>query len=345
MQAYLCFLEEKETKLNLQTTIAMVTQNAAIAALSSTALISLAPNVLLFLFPHFASGEGRSSKFLSLGQALAAGGLLGDVFLHVVPHSGGSHDVGLWILLGFSLFLLTDMLLRSMGGNSHGHHHHDKTKSPESKTSTVLLNLTADSLHNFTDGLAIGTSFANFTGNVGNGSVLNLVQSRGGLATLSILFHEIPHELGDFAILVKSGFSKREAIFAQFGTAVSAMLGCVVGLEAADLAGDSLIFITSGGFVYLATVNILPDILDETASLRFRLTQLLFFSFGVAFLYAVCLLEEMSGEHGHSHGHHDHHDEARHLHEDHGHGHDHGHHHGHGHGHGHDHNHHHFVEL
>ena len=133
----------------------MVSQNAVIAALSSTALISLAPNVLLFLFPHFASGEGQNSKILSLGQALAAGGLLGDVFLHVVPHSGGSPDVGLWILLGFSIFLLTDMVMRSLGhDHQHDHQHKEsdkKTKdssSGENWTSTVLLNLTADAMHN-----------------------------------------------------------------------------------------------------------------------------------------------------------------------------------------------------
>ena len=170
--------------------------------------------------------------------------------------------------------------------------------------------------------------------------MVDLMKTRGGLATLSILFHEIPHELGDFAILVKNGFSKQDAIMAQFGTAFAAMIGTSVGLLAKEMAGDSLVLITSGGFVYLATVNILPDILNEKASLRFRLAQLVFFGFGVAFLYAVCLLEEMDGGgHGHGHGHHEHqedHHEEHHEdhheehHEEHGH-HD---HHDHGHGHG-----------
>ena len=69
----------------------MVSHNAIIAAFSSTALISIAPNVLLFLFPKYGSGEGEHSAFLSLGQAIAAGGLLGDVFLHVIPHSLSGH--------------------------------------------------------------------------------------------------------------------------------------------------------------------------------------------------------------------------------------------------------------
>lgn len=145
------YTKKKKSRLNQSI---MVSQNAIVAAFSSTALISLAPNVLLLLFPKFAAGEGHSSKSLSLGQALAAGGLLGDVFLHVVPHSGGSHSVGLWILLGFSIFLLTDMLMRSMGGghsHSHSHSHDhgkDEKKCEETKTSTILLNLTADALHN-----------------------------------------------------------------------------------------------------------------------------------------------------------------------------------------------------
>ncbi len=135
------------TTIYSSTIVNMVAQNAIVAAFTATGLISLAPNVLLLLFPKFAAGEGHNSRGLSLGQALAAGGLLGDVFLHVVPHSGGSHDVGLWILLGFSVFLLTDMLMRSMGGG-HNHNHKNGEKCEETKTSTILLNLTADALHN-----------------------------------------------------------------------------------------------------------------------------------------------------------------------------------------------------
>lgn len=228
----------------------MVASNAIIAALLSTGLISLAPNVLLVLFPHYASGEGESSKFLALGQALASGGLLGDVFLHTIPHAQGQHDVGLWVLLGFGIFLVCDMMIRSLG-HSHAHQHNkeDHSHQESSKKSTVILNLAADALHNFTDGLAIGASFA--FESVEDLSVATLLASRGGLATLSILCHEIPHELGDFAILVKNGFSKNQAIMAQFGTAMTAMLGTIVGLFLHDLAGESLLFITAGGFVYL----------------------------------------------------------------------------------------------
>jgi solute carrier family 39 (zinc transporter), member 7 len=340
------------------------------AAFASTGLISLAPNLLLFLFPQVSVASSSSSlDWLSIGQALAAGGLLGDVFLHVIPHAAvsmmaapengghGSPSVGLWILLGFSIFLMTDMIVRSTTTSGHGHHHHhhhghdeghhdgtnDKNNSNKitpnngdniinhhsiphhHNTSTVLLNLAADALHNFTDGLAIGASFAH--AHISSSTLLGksttlvpssfwtefwmLLKSRGGLATLSILFHEIPHELGDYATLLKEGFTQRSAILAQFGTAVAALIGTGVGLIAHDYAGDRLVFVTAGGFVYLATVTILPDVLDETSSRhsswKFRASILFAFGIGMAFLYAVSLFEEMDESgHGHSHSHHSH---------------------------------------
>jgi hypothetical protein len=184
-----------------------------------------------------------------------------------------------------------------------------------------------------------------------------MLQSSGGLATtMSIMFHEIPHELGDFAILVKQGYSKHQAIMAQFGTAVAAMMGTYVGLMVSSIAhsriGDELLLVTAGGFVYLATVNILPELLDESnRSWKQRLIQLVVFALGIGLLYAVSLLEEKD-HHGHDHHHHhsfghdDHLDTPHHNHDiihehshphlystesqDHGYHHDHGHHHDHG---------------
>jgi zinc transporter 7 len=166
---------------------------------------------------------------LSIGQALATGGLLGDVFLHTLPHAimavkssdddglGHGHDeedhvamIGLAILSGFLIFFIFDVLVRSFGHeHEHEHHNHDYKHNDEHRqkksvfsSSTVILNLVADSLHNFTDGIAIGASFAgaaaatttvmNSTGNSNVfliHDVLNQIQSRGGLASLAVLFH------------------------------------------------------------------------------------------------------------------------------------------------------------
>ena len=313
-----------------------ISTEAITAAFLATLLISLAPNLILFLFPNYAQNGGRGAA-LSLGQALAAGGLLGDVFLHTLPHTimeGDSNNtVGQWVLIGFTTFLLFDLLVRSVNGGRHDHshsgantshdhsHNHGTNKSDEKEdkvssstptasifNSTVILNLAADALHNFTDGLAIGASFASSSGS--NDSVLALLKSRGGLASLSVLLHELPHELGDFAILVSNGMSKRQAIQAQFSTALAAFGGTLVGLVASTSIGhDVLIPFTAGGFVYLASVSILPEILEkQNVGVVLRILQVVAFGIGIAFMQLVAILEEMEGHdhggHHHSHGHH-----------------------------------------
>jgi len=106
-------------------------------------------------------------------------------------------------------------------------------------------------MHNFTDGIALGAAFA----------------SPNGLAkatVTAVLIHEIPHEIGDFTILMESGMTKFQAIKAQFVTAIAAFLGTLVGLFLAQRNEEwesGLLALTSGGFVYIATVGVLPSIL------------------------------------------------------------------------------------
>jgi len=333
---------------------------------------------------------------LSIGQALAAGGLLGDVFLHTLPHAmeeaaeeshggHGGHDghdghdhghlesIGLAILCGFLIFYLFDILVRSFGhDHDHNHHAHDgddkgsckaggrgssPTKTSSKFTSAVILNLVADSLHNFTDGIAIGASFAGVASSSSSSSssvaghdhtslisqVLSLTQSRGGLASLAVLFHEIPHELGDFSILVSAGMTKKQAIMTQFSTAIAAYCGTFFGLLGMEqmksvLGYDLMIPFTAGGFVYLAGVTILPSLLQEKRSFTMRIVQFMSFVIGISFMYFVAVLEHQEGG-GHSHSAHEHEHEHDHV-EDHSHGHvDHHDHHSHEHGHGYDHHH------
>lgn len=212
----------------------MYTSPAALAAFAATGAISLAPNIILLLLPGFAAGEGETSAWLALGQAMGAGGLLADVFLHTLAETSatdGTTAAGVYILVGFVIFFAVDLLVRSVnddGAHAHGHannHSHSSSSStmtsPEpyrengdatpantpraaTKRSIVLLNLAADALHNFTDGLAIGASYAivdptlsSTTKSAASVTVWSMLKShsRGGFATLSILFHEVPHEL------------------------------------------------------------------------------------------------------------------------------------------------------
>ena len=396
-----------------------------LAALLCTTIISLAPNLLLYLFPDLVvttsssnahpDAVTRTKYWLSLGQCLAAGGLLGDVFLHTLPHSvmdiyanakgkedvgdehhhhhhheehhheehhhGHGHDhhhdhefesqmmvLGMAILLGFSVFFIFDCIVRIFG--AHHHHHHESKKEEETTNKSnlspslifsspaILLNLTADALHNFTDGIAIGASFATAASTVEFSpetslleQISTLLHSRGGLASLAIFLHEVPHELGDFSILLDSGMSQSKAIQVQFVTALAAYAGTVFGYELLDVMSqgdnlDVLVPFTAGGFIYLACGTILPGVLaqddgEETegdrssrakggerkSQLKKRMGQVIAFAVGIGFMYLVATLEHAGGscchgqldlsmDHDHStHHHHHSHDPIHHHHE------------------------------
>ncbi|ELU08666.1 hypothetical protein CAPTEDRAFT_24325, partial [Capitella teleta] len=281
-----------------------------VQALGSTALVSVAPVFILLVIPLDAQ-NAANSPLLKVLLSFASGGLLGDAFLHLIPHAlsphshggddhshshshggeGGhdhSHDmgVGLWVLSGLLAFLVVEKFVRYVkGGEGHGHTHgppKEKKAAPakaegvrKRKTSDEkepskgdlvfsevvedikvagYLNLVADFSHNFTDGLAIGASYL-------------AGKNIGLITTVTILLHEVPHEVGDFAILVQSGCSKKKAMMLQFSTAIGAMCGTVVSLlaEGAGEAATAWILpFTAGGFIYIATVNVIPELLQDS---------------------------------------------------------------------------------
>lgn len=314
-----------------------------ISALLSTAMISLVPFVILFAIPLDNSDEKR--PFLKILLSFASGGLLGDAFLHLIPHAllavqgseghshgHGSHDhhhhhghgegeshgphdmsVGLWVLTGIIAFLVVEKLVRIVKGPGHGHSHgtssppaiqeknkkvknrkakdsddeeddddHDEEHPPEEEDIKVAgyLNLAADIAHNFTDGLAIGASYL-----AGN--------SIGVVTTITVLFHEVPHEIGDFAILIQSGCSRRKAMFLQLLTAVGALTGTLVSLlaiEFTETASSWILPFTAGGFIYVATVSVIPELLEAT-SLGQSIKEIIALTIGVALMVVIAQYE------------------------------------------------------
>ncbi|KAL0150881.1 hypothetical protein M9458_053800, partial [Cirrhinus mrigala] len=149
-------------------------------------------------------------------------------------------------------------------------------KSSDIKVSGYL-NLAADFTHNFTDGLAIGASFL-----VG--------PAVGAVTTITILLHEVPHEIGDFAILVQSGCTKRKAMCLQLLTAVGALAGTACSLLAEGVGAAATAWIlpfTAGGFVYIATVTVLPELLVGRSSFWQSLLEILALLFGVGMMVLI----------------------------------------------------------
>jgi solute carrier family 39 (zinc transporter), member 7 len=307
-------------------------------ALLSTLLISIAPFLILFAIP-LNSNSVENQSFLRSLLSLAAGSLLGDAFLHLIPHAlhdhshgdtdhvsvphthvhshdnnHDSHDhsaqtyVGLCVLSGILTFLLVEKVVRHVkGGHEHTHSHEakpnkkkdeKKKKSKDSDTEDTqkeehthkkddlkiagYLNLVADFAHNFTDGLAIGASFL-------TGRTVGLV------TTLTILLHEVPHEIGDFAILIQSGCSKNKAIFLQLVTALGALSGTLLSLlfdnAINGFATSFILPFTAGGFIYIATVSIIPELKENSSSLFQSIKEILFLVIGIGLMVLIAYLE------------------------------------------------------
>jgi len=258
---------------------AQSSETATRDALLSVAAISCAS---LFSIPILPLLSSKSN--LAVGMSFAAGSLIADVFLHVLPHemmnkcaSGHSHDhahdhdhghshnlddiwgetrEGLLLILGFMLFMLLAKLIHALTGeDQHGHSHGDKPADGGTATglgSGAVVLLIADASHNFTDGLAVGAAFL-------------VSPSRGFTTALAVFFHELPHEVGDIAVLIGEGMDKWRAVRIQFMTAGGAVLGCLLGLLSGNLwsdAGSVIGLLSAGGFIYVAMVTVVPQLMQ-----------------------------------------------------------------------------------
>lgn len=143
------------------------------------------------------------------------------------------------------------------------------------------LNLIANGFDNFTHGLAIGASF--------------LVSLKVGLLTTFVIFiHEIPHEICDYAILVNSGFSRWNAVKAQSSVSLFGMLGTglslyVKSIETLNAKTAWILPFSAGGFLYIALVNLLPEILGQETKIENSLRQVACVISGVVFMATVAI--------------------------------------------------------
>ncbi|EPB75135.1 metal cation transporter, ZIP family [Ancylostoma ceylanicum] len=140
----------------------------------------------------------------------------------------------------------------------------------------AIMNLCANLVDNFTHGLAVGASF--------------LISPKFGLmTTFAILVHEIPHEVSDFAILLRADFNKIDAVKAQLVTASGGVLGAVVALylrSGAVQSADWILPFTAGGFINIALAQILPELNRET-NRKQNLRQLAMIVLGLGVMAAV----------------------------------------------------------
>lgn len=216
---------------------------SSLGAVAGVSALSLVGGVTFVLRP-------RTLDRALLGLiAFAAGALLGDAFLHLLPEIAESPDgfdltASLSLLGGVIAFFVLEKVL---------HWHHAHFPREEHVHPVAVTNLVGDGLHNFIDGSIVAGSF--------------LVSPRLGIATsVAVVLHEIPQELGDFAILVRAGLKPRRALALNVLTALASIAGAVVTLVLASAVEGIervVVPLTGGAFVYIASTDLLPELHKE----------------------------------------------------------------------------------
>jgi zinc and cadmium transporter len=199
---------------------------------------------LVGIFAFF-SKKKNLDKILFLFVAFSAGTLLGTAFFDLIPESMEKLGSVSFVLVGIILFFLFESFI-------HWHHDH-RGECDECLHPVAHLSLIGDGLHNLLDGIIISAGF--------------LVSIPSGIAiTLAIALHEIPQEIGDFAILIRAGMKKSRAIFFNLLSASLAIVGGLIGflfLSKITEIIPYIIAIAAGGFIYIAGSDIFPELHKE----------------------------------------------------------------------------------
>ncbi|MCP8307549.1 MAG: ZIP family metal transporter [archaeon] len=213
------------------------------------------------------------NKLLLVLIAFASGALLGAAFLDLLPESlaSGSEEVFIFVLLGIILFFVIEKFLRWR------HCHNGKCDIH----AFTYLNLIGDGIHNWIDGMIITASF------------LTSIEL-GVVTTFAIVAHEVPQEIGDFGILVYGGFKKTKALFYNFISALTAILGAVFTyyfIQHIENFAALLLPLAAGGFIYIAATDLLPE-LHKREKMKDSIVQLTVLSLGILLIWSLGMIFE-----------------------------------------------------
>ena len=214
--------------------------------------------------------------------SFAIGTLLGAAFLEVVPHAfeaGDAHQAAGAILGGILGFFLLEKLLLWRHSHDHGegaqpHHHHEHSRAG-------LMIVVGDTVHNFVDGILIAAAFLQST-------------QLGVITAVTIVAHEIPQEVGDFLILLHSGYSRTRALVLNMLSSLATLVGGVLGyfaLQTLQHWEPVLLGIVAASMIYVAVADLIPG-LHRRPELRDTLSQAVLIGLGIA---AIALVRALVG--------------------------------------------------
>lgn len=246
----------------------------ASAAVSIVALVGI-------IFIKF--NEEKTKRITHFLISFAAGTLLGAGFLSILPeaiehateHGAELKPIFFAVIIGFLVFFIFEKTLV-------WYHCHDNNGYCElHRSQSAPLILFGDAIHNFIDGIVIGLAF--------------LVDSSLGIVTtIAVAVHEIPQEIGDFSILLHSNYSKGRALLFNFLVATTTIFGAVfayfvAGLIALDTLIPLALGFVAGGFIYIAGVDLIPEI-HKDSRLGHSIAAIALFLFGIFIIYLTGVL-------------------------------------------------------
>ena len=243
----------------------------SIASVVVVSLISFVGVFTLSLKEHILK------KYIFILVSLAVGALLGDAFIHLIPKSfetiSNATYVSMAVIIGILIFFMIEKFL-------HWHHHARGEENNETIHPTGRMIVISDGVHNFIDGLIIGASY--------------LISIEVGIATtIAVILHEIPQEIGDFGVLINSGYTTTRALWLNFLSALTAVAGVLVALSLSGVSEFLTIWLVpfaAGGFIYIAMSDLMPE-LHKTKSIKQSILQLASVLIGIVAMLLLLAVE------------------------------------------------------
>jgi zinc and cadmium transporter len=226
-----------------------------------------------------ALGDGPRNRALPHLVSFATGTLLGAAFLGLIPHAlegagpASTHAVGIALLLGILLFFVLEKFVLWR----HCHHDPCEAHSPDHQArdhASANLILAGDTFHNLLDGVLVAAAF--------------MTNPQLGIVTaLAVFAHEIPQEVGDLAILLHGGYSRRRAMTLNLVSSLTSVLGGVLAYFALNTALGILPYalaLAAASFIYVAVADLIPG-LHRRVDFRAGVEQLVFIALGIALVF------------------------------------------------------------
>jgi zinc and cadmium transporter len=241
--------------------------------LLSVLIVSLVSVIgILFIFLK----KNTLNSLIIFFVSLSVGSLLGGAFLHLIPEAFGEAGsilkTSFLVLGGIIIFFIIENYI-------HWRHCHIPTSSKHPHH-LGTMNIIGDGLHNMIDGLVIAAAY-----------FVNI--PLGIVTTLAVIIHEIPQEIGDFGVLLYAGYSKKKALFFNFLSALTAILGALIGILFIGTSSNFasiIIPLAAGGFLYIAGSDLIPEI-HKNQEKKFPLKNLIGILLGILIMYGLTFLE------------------------------------------------------